>query len=262
MRIVLAAISVILLSGCHQSPNINNVATDTKAELQRQLNNDYADKHATVQKVSVVQTTAPKYEGEATIAAFNSIFTVPLIVTSDGKTTLVKTDGEKLATGFELALQNDLAILVGKYSDYVLSPAMFDMMPGSLKSVRADFSARLNVVSPIDSDGRYYFGSGCAPHECTMNEAAWTIDKNTGKGAAIIMVANPPMTHDEHAGEMAQAIASGKGLRAMASDEETFRLYGATMENLPPPLAAWADQQGMTVMNVVPDTPTYQPPQK
>jgi outer membrane murein-binding lipoprotein Lpp len=242
MRIVLAAISVILLSGCHRPPNINNVATDAKAELQRQLNHDYADKYATVQKVSVVQITAPKYEGEATIAAYNSTFTVPMIVTSDGKTTLVTTDGQKLATGFELALQHDLATLVGKYSDYILSPAMFNMMPGSLKAVKADFSARLNVVSPIDSDGRYYFGSGCAPHECTMNEAAWAIDKMTGKGTAVIVKHIP-------------------GSPGMAS-HESFQLYGATMENLPPPLAAWADQQGMTVMNVVPDTPTYQAPQK
>jgi hypothetical protein len=46
-----------------------------------------------------------------------------------------------------LALQHDLAALVGKYSDYVVSPAMFDMMPGSLKTAaKADFIARLQVV--------------------------------------------------------------------------------------------------------------------
>lgn len=241
MRIVLVAISVILLSGCHQSPNIDNVAADAKAEFQRQLNQDYADKHAMVQQVSVVQAAAPKYEGEATIAAYNSIFTVPLIVTSDGKTTLVTTDGQKLATGFELALQHDLATLVGKYSDYILSPAMFKLMPGSLKAVKADFSARLNVVSPIDSDGRYYFGSGCAPHECTMNEAAWAIDKMTGNGAAVIV----------------KYIPDSPGM----ASHENFQLYGATMETLPPPLAVWADQQGMTEMNVVPDIPAYQSPQ-
>jgi outer membrane murein-binding lipoprotein Lpp len=242
MRIVVVAILVALLSGCHQSPNIDTVAADAKAELQRQLNQDYTDKQATVQKVSVVQTTAPKYEGEATIAAYNSIFTVPLVVTSDGKTTLVTTDAQKLATQFESALQHDLATLRGKYSDYILSPAMFDLMPASLRAVKNDFSARLNVVSPIDSDGRYYFGSGCAPHECTMNEAAWAIDKITGKGAAVIV----------------KYIPDSPGM----ASHENFQLYGATMENLPPPLAAWADQQGMTVMNVVPDTPIYQAPQK
>ncbi len=241
MRIVPVAILVILLSGCHQSPNIDNVAADAKAEFQRQLNQDYADKHAMVQHVSVVQAAAPKYEGEATIAAYNSIFTVPLIVTSDGKTTLVTTDGQKLATGFELALQHDLATLTDKYSDYILSPAMFNFMPGSLKAVKADFSSRLNVVSPVDSSGNYYFGSGCAPHECTMNEAAWAIDKMTGNGAAVIV----------------KYIPDSPGM----ASHENFQLYGATMETLPPPLAAWADQQGMTEMNVVPDIPGYQSPQ-
>ncbi len=242
MRIAVVAISVILLSGCHQPPDIDNVAADAKAEFQRQLNQGYADKQATVQKVSVVQITAPKYEGEATVAAFNSTFTVPLVVTSDGKTTLVTTDEQKLTTGFELALQHDLATLKGKYSDYILSPAMFDLMPASLKAVKTDFSARLNVVSPIDSDDRYYFGSGCAPHECGMNEAAWAIDKMTGKGAAVIV----------------KYIPDSPGM----ASHENFQLYGATVETLPPPLAAWADQQGMTNMNEVPVIPAYQPPQK
>jgi hypothetical protein len=54
-------------TGCHRSPNIYQVAADAKSQLQRQMNQDYADKHATVQNISVVQTTAPKYEGEATL---------------------------------------------------------------------------------------------------------------------------------------------------------------------------------------------------
>ena len=242
MRIAVAAISVILLSGCNPSPSVDKVAADAQAQFQRQLNHEYADKHATVQKVSVVLTTAPKYEGEATIVAYNSTFAVPLMITSDGKTTLVTADGQKLATGFELALQHDLATLVGKYSDYVLSPAMFDMMPPSLKAAKGDLIARLNVVSPVDSDGSYYFGTGCAPHECGTNEAAWVIDKTTGKGTAVIM----------------KYSAARPGMDA----EETFSLYGATKDNLPSPLAVWADQHGMTEMNVVPDSPTYQPPQK
>jgi hypothetical protein len=262
MRIIVVAAFVTLLVGCHLSPNIDKVAADTKAQFQRQLNQDYADKHATVQKVSVVQTTAPKYEGEATIAAYNSIFTVPLIVTSDGKTTLVTADDQELAARFELALQHDLAILVGKYSDYILNPAIFDLMPASLQAVKADFSVRLKVIDLIDSDERYYFGSGCAPHECGINEAAWAIDKMTGKGTAVIVIANPAISRDERLAQYAEALVYGKDPRAIASNEETFRLYGATMENLPPPLAAWADKQGMTKMNVVPDIPAYQSPQK
>jgi outer membrane murein-binding lipoprotein Lpp len=242
MRMIAVAVSLILLSGCNQSPNIDVVAASAKAQFQRQLNQDFADEQATVQKVSLVQTRPPKYEGEAIIAAYNSTFTVPLVITSDGKTTLVTADSQKLASGFESALQHDLAILAGKYSDYILSPTMFELMPASLKGAKADFSARLGVISPIDSDGRYYFGSGCAPHECTMNEAAWVIDKITGKSAAVIMKYIPDTP----------VIAS----------HENFQLYGATMGNLPPPLASWANQQGMTEMNVVSDIPVYQAPQK
>jgi hypothetical protein len=218
------------------------VTAEAKAKLQGQLNEEYADEHASVQKISVVQTTAPKYEGEATIAAYNSTFTVPLTVTSDGDTTLVTADGQKLAAGFASALQQDLATLTGKYSDYIMSPAMFQMMPASLKEAKADFVARLGVVTPIASEGRYYFGTGCAPHECGENEVAWAIDKMTGKGAAVIMkntLARPGM-----------------------DAETTFSLYGATAENLPTPLAAWADQNGMTGWNMVPETPIYQLPPK
>lgn len=242
MRIIVVAAFVTLLVGCHPSPNIDKVAADTKAQFQRQLNQDYAENHATVQSVRIVQTAAPKYEGEATIAVYNSTFTVPLMVTSDGNTTLVTVDGQKLATGFESALRDDLATLEGKYSDYIMSPAIFDTMPASLKAAKADFVARLQVVIPIDSNGRYYFGTGCAPHECTTNEAAWVIDKMTGKGTAVIMKYVP-------------------GMPGMAS-HENFQLYGATRETLPPPLTAWADQHGMTEMNVVPDIPAYQSPQK
>jgi len=242
MRIIVVATLLILPVGCHTPPNIDKVAADTKAQFQRQVSQEYADRHATVQKVSVVQTAGPKYEGEATVVAYNSTFTVPLMVTSDGNTTLVTADGQKLAAGFELALQNDLAILTGKYSDYIVSPAMFDLMPASLKAAKADFVARLGVVFPIDSDGRYYFGTGCAPHECGTNEAAWAIDKMTGKGTAVIMKYIPD--------------------RPGMASHENFQLYGTTTDNLPPPLAAWADQQGMTETNVVPDTPAYQSPQK
>jgi hypothetical protein len=71
---------LILLTGCRASPNIERVTDDTNTQLQHELTKDYSEKNATVQKVSLVQTTAPKYEGEATIAFDNSTFTVPLAV--------------------------------------------------------------------------------------------------------------------------------------------------------------------------------------
>jgi outer membrane murein-binding lipoprotein Lpp len=232
---VLGALLVagMMLSGCHSSPSIKQVATDTKTQLQGQLNQDFADKRATVQNVSMVQTTAPKYEGEATIAAYNQTFTVPLIVTSDGKTTLVTADAQKLSNGFETALERDLAILNGKYSDHIIRSDIFEMMPASLKAAKADFAARLETVAPIESDGRYFFGSGCKAHECTKNEAAWVIDKITGKGAAVIMKDEPANL-------------------AMSAHLD-FHLYGVIDGEFPHPLLEWAEQRGMTNMNVASD---------
>jgi hypothetical protein len=270
MRVIVVATSVVLLAGCRLSPNIDKVGADAKAQFQSQLNHEYGDTHAIVQKVSVVKTVAPKYEAEATIIVYNSTFTVPLTVTSDGNTTLVTAGDQKLAAEFGSALQRELANLQGKYSDYIINPAMFDMMPSSLKAAKSDFVARLNVVTPIDSEGRYYFGTGCAPHECTMNEAAWAIDKMTGKGTAVIMKYVPDLPgvsasdqRAHHFGDLAQSIATNDAAaKTSLASHETFLLFGATMDNLPPPLAAWAEQHGLTGMNVVNDIPAYQPPQK
>ena len=161
-------------------------------------------------------------------------------MTSDGNTTLVTIDNQKLEEGFQSTLQHKLALLDGKYSDYIVTPVIFELMPTSLQPAKADLSARLGVIVPIESDGRYYFGSGCMPHECTMNEAAWVIDKVTGKGAAVIMEYFPDQS----------------GINA----HEEFRLFGATMDALPHPLADWADQHGMTEANVTADMPGYQSP--
>jgi hypothetical protein len=114
------------------------------------------------------------------------------------------------------------------YSDCILKPDAFALMPESLKTVKEDFATRLSVVHAIvETEGGYYFGSGCAAHECGLNEAAWVINRTTGKSAAIIMRYVPANS-------------------AMAA-HENFELYGT----IPTPLADWAVQHGMTEDNVV-----------
>jgi hypothetical protein len=240
MRKLELAMLLMLLSGCHSSPNINTVSAEAKTEVQRQLDQSYTDRHATVEKVSLIQTTAPKYEGQATIAAHHSTFDVPLKVTSDGKTTLVTVEDQPLQTGFQTALQHTLAPMTGKYSDYIVTPAILELMPASLQADKAKLMARLEVIVPIDSNDGYYFGPGCKAHECTMNEVAWTIGKTTGEGAAVIM----------------EYVPERPGMSAY----ELFHLYGTTIDHLPQPLAAWSNERGMTEANVELDTPAYQPP--
>lgn len=226
-------------TGCHCSPNINQVAADAKNQLQHKLSQDYADKHATVQNVSIVQTTAPKYEGEATLTAFRQTFTVPVNVTSDGTTTIVAIDAQKLSNGFAAALQQDLASLNGKYSDYIIKSDIFEMMPASLRAAKFDFAERLETVSLIESDEQYFFGSGCKAHQCMSNEAAWIIDRTTGKGTAVVMKEEPA--------------------NAAMPVYLSFHVFGVfDGREIPPPLLEWAEKNGMSNLNVVFDRPTYQ----
>jgi hypothetical protein len=62
MRRIEITLFLILPSGCRSSPSIDSVTAETKAQLQRRLEQDYTDRHATVSRVGLVQTTAPKYE--------------------------------------------------------------------------------------------------------------------------------------------------------------------------------------------------------
>jgi hypothetical protein len=143
-----------------------------------------------------------------------------------------------LSSGFETALQQDLATLNGKYPNYIIKSDIFEMMPASLRAAKADFAARLETVVPIESDERYFFGSGCKAHECTENEAAWVIDRTTGKGTAVIMKEEPANV-------------------AMPAHLD-FHVYGTISGEIPRPLLEWAEQNGMTKMNVSFDTPAYQ----
>ena len=105
----------------------------------------------------------PEIRGSGDNAAYHSTFDVPLKVTSDGKTTLVTVENQPLQSGFQTALQHTLAPMAGKYSDYIVTPAIFELMP-TLQAQKAKLRARLGVIVPIDSDGHYYFGSGCKAH--------------------------------------------------------------------------------------------------
>lgn len=270
MRTAVVALSLVLLTGCRASPNIERVTADSRIELQRELSKNYAEKDATVQKVSLVMIVPPKYEGEATIAYDYSTFTVPLAVTSDGLVTIVTANDQKLRAGFQTVLQHDLARLEGKYSDYILSRVMFARMPASLQAAKAEFAKRLNVVAPIESDEHFYFGAGNAQHEGGMNEAAWVIDKATGKGAALIMKYSSD-DHNlseadqqaQHVGDVAHSIFTQDATEAAAlASHNSFQLYGATLDDLPPPLAAWGEEHGMNKFNVgSSDVPDYQAPQ-
>jgi hypothetical protein len=180
MKHLAIVVVVIGLTGCKPAPSNEKVAAEAKERLQAQLDHDHAGSHLSVQKIEVVKLSAPKYEGDATIEANGTTFDIPVAVTSDGETTIVAVDDQKLNAELLSSLQHRLAVLGTKYSDYVLTPTIFEIFPAYLKAAKTDFADRLQVIGPIASDQEFYFGSGCMAHQCGSDGAAWSINKKTG----------------------------------------------------------------------------------
>ena len=78
------------------------------------------------------------------------------------------------------------------------------------------FVTNINVASEIEQKYNFYFGSGCSPHSCGIDESAFAIDIETGEVFA-----------------------------SMLSNGETIQTFGVTTEqNLPAPLYAWYKDKG------------------
>ena len=74
-----------------------------------------------------------------------------------------------------------LAALNNQYSDAVLKPPYIGLFPAALtgdKTNLASFTGRLQTVVPIELQGGFYFGTGCASHDCGFpgNNTAYAID--------------------------------------------------------------------------------------
>lgn len=78
------------------------------------------------------------------------------------------------------------------------------------------FFENLSVSSQLELKGNFYVGSGCAPHVCGVEEAAFAINKETGEVFASIL-----------------------------SDGNKIQSFGVNSEqNLPAPLYAWYKENG------------------
>jgi hypothetical protein len=236
----------IASAGCGSQSKVNEVGTKAKSSIQAVLDRDFATDGAKVQRVDVVMLSDSNYEGKVTIAAHDTTFVIPIAITSDRDTTVVTIDKPKIGAALQVSLQHRLALqhrvseLEGKYSDYVLTPSLFELLPSDLQAVRADLEERLQVHVPITLEKDFYFGSGCKAHECGSEAAAWTIRKSTGATSAIIL-------------KQAPTEQNGPPLRSV------FQLYGTTVDDIPPPLAMWASQNGMNSMKAADDPPKDQP---
>jgi len=242
-RLLVAILVAGSLYSCSRGPSTEMVVGKTKLELQHQLDARFAEKQAVVVGVRLVSVDKNKWNGSATIAIQGSSVDLPVSVTSDSLTTIVTFDDQIFAAVIQTAMHNRFAILEGKYADFVLDPKIFGSFSQTLVRDKKSFVERLQVIGPIKHIGSIYFGSGCMAHNCTLQDAAWTIDESSGVGKAIVL-----QTYDAQ-GAMPQ--------------NRVFRLYGASSaDELPAPLAEWAQQEGMTAMNITPDVPMYQAPPK
>lgn len=84
----------------------------------------------------------------------------------------------------------DLSKYLGKHPTEVFKEAMVMQKFKSLLGKDYDhFMDSLSVSSELQLKGDYYFGSGCAPHVCTIEEAAFVIHKVTGDVLATQLIA-------------------------------------------------------------------------
>lgn len=103
---------------------------------------------------------------------------------------------------------------VGKYAFQVAKdPALKKRFQALTKNGYPSFESRIDVSAPIVRSGDFIYGHGCLPHNCGDEEAAFTIQAQTGALAAVVMSRAPG---------------------------ERFTIYGApNAEQLPPPLQEW-----------------------
>lgn len=103
---------------------------------------------------------------------------------------------------------------VGKYAFQVAKdPALKKRFQALTEKDFSSFVDRIDVSQPIVKSGDFIFGHGCLPHNCGDEEAAFTIQAQTGALAAVTMSRAPG---------------------------RQFTIYGApSADQLPPPLQEW-----------------------
>lgn len=74
-------------------------------------------------------------------------------------------------------LPSNLSKYVDKYpGDLMLVPAVKARLRALLGKRYSEFSHSIDVQAPMTKVGDFLLGSGCLPHSCTINEAAFAVD--------------------------------------------------------------------------------------
>lgn len=87
-----------------------------------------------------------------------------------------------------LAQERDLGLdkYVGKYPDkqFMALPAVHDALARLMGDKLDAFIARFQVLTPIGRVSRDIVAAGCVKHNCAAEQAAFTIDLDSGRAAA------------------------------------------------------------------------------
>lgn len=191
-----------------------------QSQVQAQLDGDFSPGAAKVMAVKLVRD-GNKYDGSASLLVLNRALNLPFNVSADGKT-VVATIASGDIGRVQSSLQDQLSDLTGKPSAFILEKRFHAIFPKELTRDGVEFEQRLQTVSAIMEDGNYYYGHGCKAHSCTLDEAAWVIDKKTAHLIAVI-----------------GHVDLGKAKGAKVNFD--IKLYGKPkgQDDLPPPLEKW-----------------------
>lgn len=259
MRTIVSGIVAFALVSCSQSPSgsnsnsfaasdlISRVKGQAEAKIQAKLNADFGDRKAVVATVEVVKTGDAKFDGVAHVRAAEKTVDLPFTAVSDGATTIVTISDAEIGKQFAKNAEETVASLGGKYSDYVLTPSVFRLLPLAAQKNRALIAGRLQVVVPIEERDGGYFGTGCKAHFCTSDTAGWWISKD-GKRSVVVVA------------QWWEPTAYGKSQGIEGS--VNWHIYGADIDTLPPSLSQWARGIGLSEGNVVGPDIQYTPPGK
>lgn len=160
------------------------------------------DTHALMVPVAVVQPIA---------AALPVIAAEPAIIPSP-VTPQAASMAAVAASAPSTPTSPDLSRYVGQHPFFILKDASIkDRLALFLLGEYPQFEERFEVARNLQEVDGFYFGSGCALHQCSMEESAFAINKETGSIVAAIL-----------------------------TDGKDIRLFGASeVANLPPPLLSW-----------------------
>ena len=229
----------LCLASCDGADNTAHISQQASTKLQSLLDANFGEGHAKIEKIDFVRVEGTKFNGSASISSRGTTFTVPVAITSDGKTTIITTNEDELGERLAKTMEKWLSTLKDRYSNHVLEKDFIVLFPKTLQADRTLFGDHLQVATPILSDGDYYFGTGCFPHRCGSDQAAWAVNKRDGSAAAIVM----------------QTLV---GVEGGMPEHVRFRVYSPLGEPLPVPLSQWGQENGMTSMNVVTDPAKYE----